>query len=95
MNKIFFLLVIINLISCGKDSPLTPGRSETIYKVEPAQAEDYSYEFTKRDCTTGVQAFQTLIQACDGLRNNDLNNECAKEKREELFVNSKCSGDFT
>lgn len=82
-------------MSCGKDGSFVPTQQETIYKVEPAKQEGYSYEFTKRKCTTGKQEFETFIKACNGLKNESLNNECAAESREELFETSQCPGNFT
>lgn len=82
-------------MSCGKEGALIPTKKETIYKVEPAQEEKFSYEFTKKDCSTGVQSFNTFLLACKGLQNSILNNECAEEKREELFVSAECPGSFS
>lgn len=94
--KISILLSVLFLfISCGKDGITIPKKVVTVYKVEPAVAEDYSYEFTKAKCTTDKQNFGTFILACDGLKNHVLNNECAEDKREELFINSECPGDFS
>ena len=86
----------MNLVSCGKDSFINPyGTQQTVYKVEPAATEDYSYEFGDQVCSTGKQSFITFKQACDGLKDEQLNNECAGEQRAELFTISSCPGSFS
>lgn len=87
--------IILLFVSCGKDGSFIPTQKETIYKVDPAEQEDYSYEFTKRKCTTGKQYFETFLSACNGLKNESLNNECAQESRKELFESAKCPGEFS
>jgi hypothetical protein len=63
--------------------------------IEPAVSEDYSYEFKGSKCTTDEHKFQTFKLACEALKNDSLNNDCASNKREELFDNSQCQGNFT
>jgi hypothetical protein len=95
MKIILTLVTILMFVSCGKDGSFIPTQQETIYKVEPATQEGYSYEFTKRKCTTGKQEFDTFLTACSGLKDEVLNNECAEESREELFMKSECPGNFS
>ena len=67
----------------------------TTYAIEPAVEEDYTYEFTTYKCTTGEQAFETLTEACEGLKDSELNNDCAESQRQELFESAQCSGSFS
>ena len=36
-------------------------------------------------CTTGCQIFQSIEAYCGGLRNDQINNNCAKAQREKTF----------
>lgn len=92
--KIAYLLLLIIVSSCGKQDSLWPSKVIETASVEPAIAELYSYEFRGSKCTTNVQSFETFNKACAGLRDNELNNNCAANKREELFLNENCPGSF-
>ena len=95
MKKLILpLLILISLISCGKNSPIPGQRSEKVYYVEPAQTEDYTYEFTNKKCTTGTQSFSDFYATCEGLTSEELNNSCAYEDRKALFEVSECPGQF-
>lgn len=92
--KIFVLILsVLSITSCGKLDDLAHG-GKTVMKVEPAQEEAYSYELSTKGCSTGTHEFQSFTEACEGLRDNDLNNFCALAEREELFINSECAGSF-
>lgn len=80
------------LVSCGKEAmPWEP--SIQVQAVTPAEPVDYSYELKTKKCTTGKHQFDTLIEVCQALKDNELNNECALEEREKLFHTS-CPGSF-
>ena len=84
------------LVSCGSPEQLWPSSNDkTVYKVEAAEPEAYSYELRTRECSTGEHKFATFENACQGLLDASLNNECAEEKRKELFTTSQCPGQFT
>lgn len=92
------ILLSIMLISCGSPTDYIKdprGEAPTVYKVIPAEAEGYSYELRSTSCSTGKHSFGSFEKACEGLVDDDLNNQCAFEKREELFVNSECPGNFS
>ena len=92
--KIFVLILsVLSITSCGKLDDLAHG-GKTVMKVEPAQEEAYSYQLSSKGCSTGTHEFQSFLAACQGLRDDDLNNNCALEEREELFINSECQGAF-
>lgn len=95
MKNLSMIIFFTLFISCGKDGSLIPQREETIYKVEPAETEDYTYEFAKRKCTTGKHSFDTFVKACEGLKDTAKNNDCAEEEREELFQTANCPGTFS
>jgi hypothetical protein len=90
--KILLLLLPLVLVSCGKENSLWPQKVQ-VQSVNPAEPELYSYELSTRRCSTGKHTFNTLAKACDALKNDQLNNDCAIEKREELFQSS-CPGTF-
>ena len=95
MKKLTLSLLILTVfISCGKNSPIPGQRSEKVYYIEPAQTENYSYEFTNRKCSTGTQSFGDFYETCEGLTSEELNNSCAYEDRKALFEVSHCPGDF-
>lgn len=85
----------MSFVSCGNDNSLWPTDSQMSSSIEPAQAEMYSYEFYGSKCSTELQSFETFERACEALKNDELNNNCANNKREELFISSACEGSFT
>ena len=90
------LVLIIFLASCGRAPGFMTQREEAaLLNVDPAQAENYSYEFSTTKCSTGVHSFDTFANACEALKNHELNNSCAEDLREELFVSELCPGEFT
>ena len=97
MRILLIILSLCTLVSCGDTSKIwpDPGANKTVYKVEPAQVEAYTYELRTRSCSTGKHSFASFQTACDALLDHELNNQCAVDKREELFINSQCPGNFT
>ncbi len=83
------------MVSCGKDGINLTGEPTIVYTSVPAETEDYSYEFSKRDCSTGVQSFKSLVDVCEGLKDDELNNQCAGEDRKHLYEISECPGNFS
>ena len=80
------------LVSCGKEA-MPWDQPIQVQSVAPAEPVDYSYELATKKCTTGKHQFDTLIEVCEALKNNDLNKGCALEERKELFDTS-CPGSF-
>lgn len=98
MKAISILCLFIGLCSCGSPTDYIKdprGEQPTVYKTNPAEAEGYSYELRSSTCSTGEQNFTSFELACEGLKDEALNNDCALEKREELFINSECPGNFS
>lgn len=83
MRVLFLLLVHLFVSSCGKNK-------FKIYPIGPAQ---FVYEINENSCTTGKHEFFYLIQMCDNLLDNSINNNCALEERRDVF-NESCDGDF-
>lgn len=83
MKNLIILLPLVLLVSCGKQKKIIP----------PAMPEMYEYGFNTKECSTGQHNFFTLDEACDALKKDSLNNNCASEEREKLYKSS-CSGDF-
>lgn len=94
MKLLILILLSLTFISCGKLDELAHG-GKTTYKVEPAKEEPYSYELLGESCHTGEHEFNSFQAACQGLRDHQLNNNCAEAEREELFLNSDCQGNFS
>jgi len=99
MKKFIALLMFSSLLaSCGSPEDFIQdprGNDKTIYKTQPAEAEAFTYELRSKSCSTGKHSFGSFENACKALIDEELNNECAIEKREELFLNSDCPGNFT
>lgn len=94
--KLFFILSLFLVVtSCGKPENLWPMKTKAAQNIEPANPEQYSYELKANSCTTGKHEFESFTLACEALKNHELNNDCALAKREELFVNAECFGDFS
>ncbi|MCO4754817.1 MAG: hypothetical protein KC478_10070 [Bacteriovoracaceae bacterium] len=88
------ILTIITLsllfVGCGKNHmPWEQSQLQT-QSVDPAVAEDFSYELGNAACTTGQHSFNSLEAACEALLDNELNNECVENKRIDLYE-SHCS----
>lgn len=95
--KICVLLIILgSFVSCGKDNSIWPDSDPVIvYKVNPAESENYTYEIRGNSCTTGYHEFRTFYETCQALRDDNLNNDCAKNKREQLYLSEQCAGEFS
>ena len=90
MKILIFLSVLFVFVSCGKDSNIIP-KKQIVQKIEPAEEEEFSYEMTGINCTTGEHFFGSHKEACDGLLDDSLNNNCAENKRMQLYENEQCS----
>lgn len=84
----------MGLASCGKMENLPGQESEKILYTNPAMSESYTYEFTNRKCSTGIQSFETFFAICDGLKDEKLNDSCAIDDRKTLYEASDCPGYF-
>lgn len=76
------------LASCGKNA--MPWERPTVYttSVEPAEAEEYQYELGNNKCSTGTHSYSSLVQVCEALLDNELNNHCVEQQRLELYASS-------
>lgn len=97
MAKLILLLSLLMVfVSCGKDGSLWPTQATAVStKIEPAQSEAYSYQFTGFKCNTDEHSFTTFELACEALKDHELNNDCAEVRREELFLSAGCPGSFS
>ncbi len=84
------LLVFLSLffVSCGKNA--MPWDRPAIYtsNIEPAEAEEYQYELGNNKCSTGSHTYSKLLDVCEALLDNNLNNHCVEQKRLELYASS-------
>ena len=62
-------------------------------KTESNEAK-YSYNLTNNGCPTKEQTFSSFDSYCAGLKNETLNEGCARTMRREIYNNAKCPGDF-
>lgn len=76
-------------MSCGKDFKIESPTELIAGYMEPTKASEdpvaYSYEFYGSKCTTGKQEAYTLVEICQKLQNDALNNSCAEEERVSLY----------
>ena len=85
MRKLVILTLMFLASSCSKEtlSKLTNGNNNN--------AQTLSYTLTENGCSTGEQYFSTQDDMCDGLKNDSLNNYCARNLRYQKFQND-CPG---
>lgn len=88
------LFILFTFISCGKAIDQLRLDSVKVQKVDPVDEEMFSYELRDSGCTTGIQKFAKHEQACLGLKDDNLNQQCAQEERRDLFLSESCSGLF-
>lgn len=79
--KLLMMILTFTLISCGKT------KTTKIFKTN-ALPEAYSYSFYEDNCETGEHKFYRLAEACEALLNEELNNFCAFEDRENLYLST-------
>lgn len=94
MRYIILATILFSFISCGKVEGFGIER-QLVTNVEPAEIEPFSYHIVGDNCTTGEHIFQSFARTCEALKNNDLNQNCAIDQREDLFVFSECDGEFS
>lgn len=95
MKALTVTLFSLFFISCGQQVNPFDGSFQTqSIESESAVTEQYHYELTEVDCTTGEQSKATFNEICVALKDDNINNQCAKEDREILFNNSRCEGTF-
>ena len=95
MKYFLIILTFLSLFSCGNPKKALGLEPKKIQKIEPAGPEEYSYQLHDGGCSTGEHSFTTFDQACNALKDDELNRQCAYEQREELFINAECAGDFS
>lgn len=83
MRVLILLSILVSISSCGKNK-------FRVYPIGPAQ---YAYEAEEENCTTGKHEFHYVRQMCENLLNNEINNNCALDERERIYIES-CEGDF-
>lgn len=95
MIKTLLLFVISTImVSCGQNSSVWPTHDVEAAGVGPATSEEFTYQFSGFRCSTGPQSAATFSEICSVLQDDELNQACAQDKREELFINAECSGSF-
>lgn len=79
----------------GAPAPtVSPAPVETVKPAPAPTAPDiqgsFTYHFQSTGCTTGQQKFVSKKAYCDGLLNDELNANCAREMRAEMY-NRMCT----
>lgn len=79
MKFIKALFVSTLFFGCGSTSDMNSDQ----------KTENYSYSFSETfnlvECKTGEQKFASKKSYCTGLKNDELNNYCAKESRDRAY----------
>jgi hypothetical protein len=106
MNKflisLIFVLITLTFVSCGKNTSNTNSTNSVGSDIAgnnsfSSSSAAQSYQFIFNGCDTGTHNFtdttttKALIQMCDALNNNSLNNYCAQNQRQQYFA-EVCSG---
>lgn len=87
----FVALVVLS--ACGSDEQ--QAQAGVVPQGTPSQ-ETHSYNFSDSaaGCSTGRQTFLTREAYCNGLKDDALNNNCAKTARQNAFKIRGCAGVF-
>lgn len=93
-NIVILAFLSFLMVSCGQNSSVWPTSEASIEAVEPATSEDFTYQFSGFRCSTGAQSAATFDEICSVLKDDELNQACAQDKREELYINAECPGSF-
>lgn len=93
-NHIVLFLILGSIISCGKNRTVWPTAKVSTKSIEPAISEKFTYQFSGIKCSTGAQSAATFFEICKVLQDDELNDACAQDKREELYINADCPGSF-
>lgn len=82
MKVLLSISFLVIFTSCGQKP------EETL--INPATPEKYEYEFydDQAKCETGLHEYYYLEDACEALLNEEINNNCAHEKRVKLYESS-------
>ena len=76
--KIILLIFSLFLAACGD-------------MKNQNKSESYKYSYESNGCKTGEKTFSSKDAYCDGLKNDESNNFCAKDVRYDQFQ-AECSG---
>ena len=76
--KIILITISLFLAACGDTKDLN-------------KAESYKYNYESNGCKTGEKSFSSKEDYCEGLKNDESNNNCAKDIRYEKFQ-AECPG---
>lgn len=91
-----FAMLSLSLAACsngGSGSNSGPGPVLTPTVTNPGNIPmvngRYMYEFSANNCSTGRREFATIKEYCDGMLNDSLNSNCARDLRIAAF-NRQC-----
>lgn len=78
--------------SSGLDTPEMKAEHEKCQNSPRNSSTDIRYIFSQSNngtaCTTKCQIFNSTEEYCRGLQDNELNNNCALEKRQQAYQES-------
>jgi hypothetical protein len=80
---------------CAGTFEVKSAETETPNDSESSESKStYRYALEENGCATGTQEFASHQELCDGLRNDELNDDCAANLRREMFESNECAGEF-
>lgn len=89
------LLFLVFCTSCGQAAKsIWPETEQVEAYSEPAITETYTYAFNGISCTTNSHSASSFEEICTQLKDSISNEDCAEDKREELFISAECPGEF-
>lgn len=83
---LLLLLAVVSILStsCGKGALPWEKQIVETQSVARSQAEAYSYELGNNSCSTGAHSFNTMVEICQALLDDELNNNCVAKERLRL-----------
>jgi hypothetical protein len=108
MVRVFcVLLLAASVIACSKNSTSAENRKTSSNEFIETDEEQrttidengtvidvFRYSYNENGCKTGDQSFPSRAALCAGLRDEELNNHCARVLRLREFESLQCKGDF-
>lgn len=80
MRKVFLILMMISLWSCGGEKS----------QEEKTSSKSYTYSINDNGCKTGEHSFGSKYELCLALKDDELNNQCAYYMRLVRYEDNKC-----
>lgn len=82
--------VLAMVAACGKSDSASDGSGGS----SSSRTLSYTYSFNDNGCKTDKHSFASIEAYCNGLRDEALNNGCARTMRKNSFQQAGCPGSF-